>query len=193
MKTKLLVKKILENPIGHDWSIQGFGMLRLYLSPELRMHIWHSAHTVKNVSVIHTHPWDFSSEVVGGKISNILYREQKGAGGPNVEMYHFAKIKCGVGGGIAKGELEAERGTKCLFRCVAQIHHQGQCYEQEAEEIHESQPEDGTVTLVTRIFKKDPDHAYVFWKEGEWVSAEPRRATKEEVLSFTAAALKWFQ
>src|SRR5579859_3298084 len=54
----------------------------------------------------------------------------------------------------------------------------GQTYHQEKDEIHESLPFDGTVTLVTRTFTADRDHARVFWRgTGDFVTAEPRAAT----------------
>lgn len=48
------------------------------------------------------------------------------------------------------------------------------------------------------VMKKDPtgdESARVFWPEGsEWVSAEPRRATAEEVRAITQHALqRWFR
>lgn len=189
--TKLLVKKILEKPLGHDWSIQGFGMLRLYLADELRMHIWNSKKMVEDVSLIHTHPWDFVSEVVVGQITNVRYTEST-PGTPFSLKHQYAKIRCGVGGGIAKGELQAERGEKWLVAQDREIYSIGETYTQSANEIHRSEPKDGTVTIVRRYFKSDPDHAYVFWDHGDWVSAEPRKATDEEVLFFCNEALKWF-
>ena len=49
---RLWVRTLLSKPLGFDWSIQGFGMIRLYLSPNLRLHIWNSRGRVKNVSDI---------------------------------------------------------------------------------------------------------------------------------------------
>src|SRR6266700_4115841 len=36
---KDFVKYTLQNPENHKWSLQGFGMFRVYLSPEVRLHL----------------------------------------------------------------------------------------------------------------------------------------------------------
>lgn len=54
--TKLFVKTILSNPENFKWSIQGLGMLRVYLSDEVRLHIWDSRFKVPGVSPLHNHP-----------------------------------------------------------------------------------------------------------------------------------------
>jgi hypothetical protein len=55
-------------------------------------------------------------------------------------------------------------------------------------------PNPGTVTIVERRFKADTEHAFVFYPRNEkWVSAEPRPATPEEVITITQIALRrWF-
>jgi hypothetical protein len=60
----------------------------------------------------------------------------------------------------------------------------GESYESTSDEIHESLPEDGTVTVIHRRFDKPVvDQATIWWPgDGAWVSAEPRPATPKEVL-----------
>lgn len=103
--------------------------------------------------------------------------------------YLSALLFCGPGGGL-KGKPE----TVFLERRPSELYYGGQTYTERAEEIHESKPKDGTVTLVTREFKEDEDHAKVFWPAGtEWGSAVPRQATAEEVSMICGFALKrWF-
>lgn len=73
MSTKLLVKAILEKARAYKWSIQGFGMLRLYLSAEVRLHVWDSRFRVPGVTDIHDHSWDFESEVAAGEVLQRRY------------------------------------------------------------------------------------------------------------------------
>lgn len=79
---KLLVKQILQasvkEPMAFQWSIQGLGMLRLYLSEETRMHVWSSLGRISDVSPLHTHPWSFNSIVVAGKVINKRYKIESG-------------------------------------------------------------------------------------------------------------------
>jgi hypothetical protein len=162
------------------WSLQGFGMLRLYLTKELRLHIWDSRFAVDNVSLLHDHPWDFESLIISGGLTNYRYNFAAGSG------YLYSVIQCGAGG-CAKTEPAPCALTERSIENLGPT----EIYRQIADEIHKSVPDDGTITLIERTFKADTEHARVFWPEGEkWVSAEPRPATPEEVNAITFNALK---
>lgn len=203
----LLVRRVLENP-KLEWSYQGFGMLRHYLSKAVRLHIWDPTRAVPHVSVIHDHPWDFESLVVCGSIENTLYwrilsaeecrdpenwegRSLKSglasaasfANGPASHL--LEKIVCGPSGHALGCALPVRLTKYSSVRYRA-----GESYAEQREWLHESRPEPGTVTIVTRKFYQDTEHARVCYPLGtEWVSAEPRPATEEEVAHFTALAL----
>lgn len=191
MITKLLVKNILEKAHSYKWSLQGLGMLRLYLSDEVRLHVWDTRYKFYNASPVHDHPWDLSSQVIAGQIRNVIYTECDlcfGRGHCLCVGYKRQTIKCGSGSCLV-GEPKVVR-----LLCKTQMVYEGEEYHQAAEEIHETKPLDGTVTIVTRTFKEDRDHAHVFWPaEITWGSAEPRPATSEEIEAITQNALnKWF-
>lgn len=182
--TQLLVKKLLQEANHYEWSLQGFGMLRLYLSKGVRLHIWHSAFRVPGVSDIHDHPWDFSSDVVCGNIINRQYIVESATIQPTHMM---RRIRCGPGGGVCESEAPV---PVSLWRHFEHVVRPGSGYVQRHYEIHASHPEDGTVTLITRGFREDTEHANVFYPlDTEWVSAEPRPATTSEVGVFVKAAL----
>jgi hypothetical protein len=181
---KSLVQKILENPIGHEWTIQGLGMLRLYLDGERRLHIWDDRYQVDNVSQMHTHPWNFRSYIVAGELYNTLYEVDDNDGLP----YKQQSIFCGVGGGLVDSPQNVNLAVKSKM-----FYRERETYSELAHEIHISEPIGGTVTIVKREFLDDADHALVFWKDGDWVSAEPRAATNEEVIDITSYSLRtWF-
>jgi hypothetical protein len=182
--TKDFVKHTLQNYSLYDgWSLQGFGMLRLYLSKDVRLHVWDKRFQVPNVSLIHTHPWDFTSRIVVGVMRNTRFME--GRGNPHMK----SQIGCGVGGGLVG---TPERVS--LIGGFPERFSGGGVYHQRATEIHASDYDDGTVTVVTRAVRGDPDHADVYWPDGEqWVSAEPRPATPDEVASIIGYSLqRWF-
>jgi hypothetical protein len=168
------VTSILRNPLVYPgWSLQGFGMLRLYLTKEIRLHVWDSTYQVPNVSLLHDHPWDFTSVVIAGHMENRLYSQ--GHGTP----FQYATILCGPGAG-----QKTEPQSILLYEYRSEQLDPGCIYHQAAEDIHASFPAPGTVTVVERFFKPDAEHARVFWPMGEqWVSAEPRPATNQEVMS----------
>lgn len=187
--TKALVKHLLQHPHSVEWTLQGFGMLRCYFEPELRLHVWDSAFKVPGVSDLHTHPWDFHSLVVAGEVRNYRFLEVAGTslGTGQAIPRRRQTIRCGEGGGLVGDPVDvflAEQPTETL--------REGETYTQKAEEIHKSLPEDGTVTVIERGFKEDTEHAYVYFRD-EWVSAEPRPATEAEVQQILAGSLaRWF-
>ncbi len=175
------VRQILERAQHYEWSLQGFGMLRCYLSPSVRMHVWSEKHAVPNVSTIHDHPWDFESVVVCGSILDTTYHEFKI--GP--ATHHESRILCGVGGGEV-----GEKRNVTLSIASRRTYAPGTSYYRSAEGLHESKPGPGTVTIISRTARTDPDHARVFYPLGtDWVSAEPRPATPQEVKDIVAEAL----
>jgi len=185
---KRQIENILKRALNYEgWSIQGFGMLRLYLTKEIRLHVWDARFMVPNVSLVHDHPWNFFSRVIAGQIENARYYvREPDAGSPN---YFFSTIQCGPGGG-----MRSEPKLIGLARHPSHTYIEGQSYSQEASEIHDTDYRDGTVTLVERTFKQDTEHARVFWKESEqWISAEPRKADEQEVEQICHRALSnWF-
>jgi hypothetical protein len=184
---KPLVAAILAKAQAYRWTLQGLGMLRLYLSENQRLHVWSRAHAAPGVSELHDHPWHFRSRIVAGRLMNQRYTATPSAGGG-----HWCQtLKCGAGGCLASAppvrvELEGD---------PLEDYGEGEEYHQGHNEIHQSMPEDGTVTIIARHFRTDRDHARVFWPVGsEWGSAEPRDATPEEVRSITTNALRrWFE
>jgi len=185
------VANILADPLGRgDWSIQGLGMLRLYLDEQHveRLHVWSDMARYDQVSELHTHPWDMLSVIVAGHIRQerfVAFERRMGQKSSHMRQM----IQCGEGGGpigIPDDVL--------LREMPSEDYAEGDQYVQYWWEIHRTRPADGSVTIITRQFTDDPDHAYVFWPIGqEWVTAEPRLATKDEILRITNNALvKWF-
>jgi len=105
------------------------------------------------------------------------------------EPFMRQRIVCGPGGGMAGAPelVLLEAGSARTFN-------PGDIYTKEPNDIHTSTPENGTVTIIERSFGDDVDHAFVYYPEGgEWVSAEPRVATDDEVAFITGYALeRWY-
>lgn len=194
---KRLVKAILTSPHDLKWSTQGLGMLRTYLSPELRLHVWHPAFAVPNASPLHDHPWHLDSVIVAGILQQHRYMEAREystsyAGRLDRKLhaspFKFSTIKCGKDACT----LSEPEGIQ-LVQLDMETFHEGDCYRQRKDEIHESLPQPGTVTLVQRTFDGDTEHARVFWREGNFVSAEPAPASRDEINFGTQYALhRWF-
>ena len=161
-------------------------MLRLYLDYGCRLHIWHSSLRVPHVTEVHAHPWDFTSTVIAGQLINRRYcLDEYG------KTYLRHLLKCGEGGGLV-GQVEPCK----LKECFPEVYAEGQSYSQMNHEIHRTEARNGTVTICQRRFRSDADHANVYVMQApdvEFVSAEPRPATLEEVRFVTEnALLNWF-
>ena len=109
--TKALVKSILDYPFGgRQWSVQGLGMLRTYITKELRLHLWNPALEAPGASKLHTHPWDLHSVVLSGQIVDTVYRSR-----PFGTPTHWRqRLRCGVGGCLvdAPDTTRLEQWTK---------------------------------------------------------------------------------
>lgn len=192
---KPLVEQILRDPLNHSWSVQGFGMMRTYFGPadepkRFRLNLWDRRFAVQNVSTIHDHPWHFESIIVAGTFANQRFVMSEGSLASLPSTHHYAVIKTGEGGGMEKSPIR-----NCRMHAAAlEVYKAGDEYHQHATEIHKSFYSDGTVTLNERTRVGDGEHARVFWPFGtDWVDAEPRPATEEEVHLATANSLReWF-
>lgn len=180
--TQDAIRKLLEQPDRLEWSLQGFGMLRAYLGSDkrTRLHIWDDRYAVDNVSTIHDHPWDFESLVLSGSIQNRIIGAMLGD-----PSHHVQRIVCGPGGCALHRERDMRVGT-----LSQRVYKPGQEYGQAADWLHESIPSRGAVTIVSRTFKEQTEQARVCFPIGtDWVSAEPRPATGDEVASIVGHAL----
>lgn len=182
----VLVRDALEFPDRRTWTMQGLGMLRTYLQDDVRLHVWDPARG-NGASPVHTHPWDFVSYVVAGRLTNIRYSEDVlGRGLP-----HFRRT-------IRPGEQLEVIGADELVglrRLSEDVVRERGWYFQDASEIHESRPDPGTVTLIKRHRRNLPDTARTYYPLGQqWSSGEPRAATPEEVRDICRLALqRWFR
>lgn len=180
---KANIRAILENWRDFEWSLQGFGMLRTYLAPRVRLHVWHPELAFDGVSTIHDHPWDFESWVISGTVRNLRFCESiHGA------EFQRIRIQCGEGG-CALSEPEPVQLRVYQDETIRA----GETYQQRAPELHESRPSPGCVSLIIRDFHQNTEEATVCFPAGEkWGSAEPRPATPEEVqLGIVRALAAW--
>lgn len=182
--TRTLVRFILENADKFQWSLQGLGMLRLYLTKDIRLHVWDLRYTFPGASPIHDHlQWGLASTVISGRITNYRFAES-----PVGDDYLYSTLKPGYGCYFKHDPLPIK-----LRRGQPETYSAGMTYSQRPEEIHWSVPDNGTITLMRKEPTADADSARVFWPAGEeWGSAEPRPATAEEVAAITQYALKVF-
>ena len=182
-----LVKLILEHWDHYAWTIQGFGFARVKIADVGRIHVWDSRLAVPLVSTVHTHPWPLKSTIISGELINSRFVTPPA--GIRCAPYVHQRLKTGEGGGLV-GEPEEIRLSPLDPRCYLP----GDTYEQAPDDIHRTQAQDGTVTLLERPQGPPLEEASVYWPIGmKWVSAEPRKPSSDWELSpiMTLALERW--
>jgi hypothetical protein len=177
---QLATVAILEHASAYEWSVQGFGMLRLYIRDIGRLHIWDDRLRYPNVSMVHNHSWDLRSTVVNGLLVNTRFQLVERGG----ERYSGQRLITGY-----QTKMVA-RLADCLLQAEApEVYQTGATYSQSAFEIHRTDADNGTITIMAR--KEDEQgQADVYWLANtEWGTAKPRAATPEEVTVVVEHAL----
>lgn len=180
-----LVRSILEQWRYYEWTVQGFGFIRMKLANVGRIHVWDSSLAVSRVSTIHTHPWPLHSSIISGELINCRFLV--GADGAD-QPYMRSRIATGEGGGLI-GEPE----PVLLFAREPEFYTAGDGYDQTPDEVHRTIAQDGTVTLLERPQGPPLEEAFTFWPEGtNWVSAEPRKLEQWQIEPVIGYALaRW--
>lgn len=164
-----LVRSILEQWKHYEWTIQGMGMARVKIADD---------------------PWPLKSTIISGEMLNQRFSQiQDGEATDYALPYHRQILKTGEGGGLVDDPQPIS-----LRPHVPEFYSSGCLYVQAPDEIHRSQPQDGTVTLMERPMGPPLQETFVYWPRGmEWVSAEPRRPRNEyELTAIIALALaRW--
>lgn len=172
---RVAVLAILENAGGFGWSVQGFGVLRLFVGKVGRVHVWHKGLRYPNVSMVHNHSWDLKSTVVSGRLNNVRYAKSD-------EGHSMAKPFDGTRllTGFDCKEIKPLPETWLREKGV-ELYTPGMEYAQKAAEIHRTDAEDGTVSVMLRN-EVENGEADVYWPRGtEWGTAQPRPATEAEI------------
>ncbi len=178
-----LVRTILEHAEDYPWRMQEIGLLGLRLDDrrEYRLHVWDPSSGVGEPPV-HDHPFDFTSTIVVGEMTNTRYEED-----PTGVEYRRVRYR--------PSNEDARTSDTVRLSGVATTFTAGGCYSQLAHELHDSRQLPGTVTIIRQAFRGAPEHTELTVctrEEAPWVSGQARPATAEEVKRITATALERF-
>ena len=180
-------KHVMENPLEYSWELQGFGMLRTYIDKDTRLQIWLKEFIVPNVTDIHTHPWDFESYIFQGEITNYCFSELPPITPEFNKGYEYDRCLILTG----ENAYVKERTRVLIMEAYSFRYTKGDNYKHSKLIPHRIDFIDGTITVLTKENIHPNSLAYSYVKDdGEWVSAAPRIATDEEVMTFILAANK---
>ncbi len=178
---KPLVSMILRHAQDYPWTLQDIGLLGLRLDDrrEFRLHVWDPTYScVGDDPPIHDHPYDFTSTIIAGEMTNTRY-EVDLAG---TEFTRFRYVPSDENSRTA--DTVRLSGTATTYKA-------GESYQQLAPELHDSWQQPGTVSII-RCHFPDVSLLTVCRKSSDWVSGQSRPATFEEVKTITSKALAWF-
>jgi hypothetical protein len=172
-----LVRTVLEHPADHPWVLQDIGLLALRLDEDrvYRLHVWDPAACVGEPP-IHDHPFDFTSTVIAGAITNTWW-EQSPSG---VEYQRDRYAPPDEAGRVT--DTVRLSGASTTFTA-------GESYAQLAHQLHSSVQLPGTVTLLRRTFTHARELTVCRAPGTPWVSGQSRPAPLDEVRRITSAAL----
>jgi hypothetical protein len=194
---RALVKAILQRAEHYSWEVPGNGRLTLVLEPNVAViNVFHSKYRQPGTTAIHSHTVDFRSDIVGGVMRQYRYlRATADAGvfGSAPRRYWEQEL-------TLDGKLSREPMECYLTESAIETYAAGEFYEIIADEIHQSVPEDGTVTLITRQHKTKPSSVSTFWPWAPLTAGArpsdkiiPKEAGDEVVRDVISVALeRWF-
>ena len=175
-----LVRMILEHAADYPWTMQDVGLLGLRLDDrrEYRLHVWDPGSCVGDPPV-HDHPFDFTSTVIVGEMTNARYEEDSAGVEHRRIRYSLAD--------------EDTRTTDTVrLSHTATTFAAGDQYTQHAHELHDSRQLPGTVTIIRRTFKDVPELTVCTRGDVPWVSGRSRPVAPDELKRITATALDLF-
>jgi hypothetical protein len=174
------LRTILEHADDHAWTMQDIGLLALRLDDkrEYRLHVWGPRHSVGELPV-HDHPFDFTSTVIAGEMTNTLYAED-----PAGNEYRRVRY--------SPHDENTRRTDTTRLSGVPAVVTAGQRYTQRAHELHASHQLPGTVTVMRMSFVDVSELTVCTLDDGPWMAGRSRPATPDEVSELTAIALERF-
>jgi hypothetical protein len=178
--SKALVFTILRHGEDLPWRMQEIGLMGLRLDDqrEFRLHVWDPSRNVGEPP-IHDHPYDFTSTIIAGELTNTRYVEDP-AGDEYVRLRYSLP------------EEDQRRSDTVRLSGATETFAEGATYRQLAHELHASGQQPGTVTVIQCTWGEPRELTVCLRDVGSWRSGQGRDATGQEIKAFTAKALEWF-
>lgn len=178
---RVRVRTILEHAEDYPWVMQEIGLLGLRLDDEreYRLHVWDPSASTGEPP-IHDHPFDFTSTVIVGEMTNTRYTED-----PLGVEYRRVRY--------LPPDEDDRRCDTVRLSGIATTFAAGERYHQSARELHDSRQVAGTVTLIRRTWTTEVSALTVCHRDGDgWVSGRSRAAAPADVKRIVATALELF-
>ena len=171
---------ILRHAEDFPWRMVDIGLMGLRLDErrEYRLHVWDPSVSAEDPP-IHDHPYDFTSTVIVGELTNVRYAE-------NATGDEYVRIR------YSPPDEKQGRSDTMRLAATAETLREGDEYGQRSEELHASWQQPGTVTLIRCSWAAPRELTVCLGDGASWRSGQSRDATRQEVKAFTSKALEWF-
>ena len=178
--SKALVLTILRHAEDFPWRMQNIGLMGLRLDDrrECRLHVWDPSRGSGDPP-IHDHPYDFTSAIIVGELTNTRYVEDA-AGDEHIRLRY------------SPPDEDQRRSETVKLSAVAEALCEGDEYAQLAHELHASWQQPGTVTLIGCSWGAPRELSVCLRDEASWRSGQSRDSTPKEIKAIAARALEWF-
>jgi hypothetical protein len=178
--SKALVFTILRHAEDFPWRLQDIGLMGLRLDDqrEYRLHLWDPGDSGGDPP-IHDHPYDFTSTIIAGELTNTRYVEDP-------EGDEYVRFRYSL------PDEDQRRSDRVRLSAAPETFAEGGEYRQLGHELHASWQQPGTVTAIRCSWLEPRELTVCLRDEGSWRSGQARDATREEIKAFTAKALGWF-
>ncbi|MDQ1360940.1 MAG: hypothetical protein QOJ44_1317 [Acidimicrobiaceae bacterium] len=178
--SKALVFTMLRHAEDFPWRMQDIGLMGLRLDDrrQYRLHVWDSSSSVGDPP-IHDHPYDFTSTIIVGEMTNSRYEEDPAGD-------EYARFR------YAPPAEDQRRSDAVRLSATSTTLTEGGQYRQLAHELHASGQQPGTVTVIRCSWVEAPELTVCLRDEGSWRSGQALDATREEIKTVAAKALEWF-
>lgn len=175
-----LALTILRHAEDLPWRMQDIGLMSLRLDDhrEYRLHVWYPAF-LDGDPPVHDHPYDFTSTIIAGELTNTRYEED--GGGDEYVRFRYRP-----------GAEDLRTSDTVRLSATATTLTEGDRYRQLAHELHASGQSPGTVTVIRCSWVEPGDLTVCHRDEGSWRSGRARDATRDEIKVVAAKALEWF-
>lgn len=178
--SKALVFTILRHAEDFPWKLQEIGLMGLRLDDErtYRLHVWDPSSCTSDPPV-HDHPYDFVAHVIAGEMTNVRYVEDS----TGEEYVRFR---------YSLPDEDQRRSDRVRLSAESETFAAGGSYSQLAHELHASEQQPGTVTVIRCSWGAPRYLTVCLREEATWSSGQAREATRMEIKAFAAKALEWF-
>lgn len=157
------------------WRHHGAGMIQAYITPSLRIHVWHPDFVLPGMvdsGAIHDHRFDLQSTVVFGSLVNREYSFEsysEWAEGTALvcprQLYEIYEVECATSGKTDDPVKVSDRPRPVFYREVSVL--EGQRYTFPKRAFHMSRPQgDGYVITLVRKFNQEKVRARLLAPQG---------------------------